>query len=78
MIDHVWIKQNETKNRTKTEIVCEIRKQLKLAASGHWSLEKDKIDSRRKAYNFVETAVNISSEAYKTDSWKYYRHLNKI
>ena len=39
MIDQFWIKQNETKNGTKAEIVCEIRKQLKLAASGHRSLE---------------------------------------
>ena len=35
MIDHFWTKQNESKNGTKTEIVCEIRKQLKLAASRH-------------------------------------------
>ena len=58
--------------------MSEIRKQLKLAASAHWSLREDKIDSRRKAYNFVETADNFSSDAYKTDSWKYYRHLIKI
>ena len=40
MIDQFWMKQNESKNGTKTEIVCEIRKQLKLAASGHSSLER--------------------------------------
>ena len=35
MIDRFWIKQNESKNGAKAEIVCEIRKQLKLVASGH-------------------------------------------
>ena len=35
MIDRFWIKQNESKNGAKAEIVYEIRKQLKLVTSGH-------------------------------------------
>ena len=69
MIDQFCIKQNESKNGTKTEIVCEVRKQLKLPPPLVIEvLREDKIDSRRKTYNFVETADNISGNITRIES----------
>ena len=46
----------------KTEIVCDVREQVKLAASAHLGLERD--------LNCIETVHNINSEDHKGVSGK--------
>ena len=46
----------------KTEIVCDVREQVKLTASAHLGLER--------GFNCIETVHNINSEDHKGVSGK--------